>query len=1394
MTSILRAPAHGDFFRKEWDKFLDRNLPDIVEESTIEVLVGDGRHQVHCVSFKDVTVWPCVTTGAFGRMAYTTPEQCMLQHLTYHAPVTVTCEHRTTFCNEAGEQERSTLRTYRELELFRIPQMVKGGWFIVNGQEKTIVPQLKLRANHVFVFPGKRFEYVAEIRSLHPTKFRSTSTLRIGWKGGIVIILPFLFKSATMPLEIGLSSIFTLLRCEEPLLLFRRADVRAVVEESLRSDPLHGQPLEEVLKWVGRAGTTESTNEKRRKYLSHILHNETLPHLGMRGADENVWGRKATFLSKMVRRLVLVVLGEQPHTDRDSVTVQKVVGPGALTSNLFRQVFRQFTKTLHTQISKNLNAGKVQVCINDYIQPARLTNNIEYHFRTGNWSLTKDMNMGMVQQVSRMNRISTLSQLGRVNTPINKQNSKNPVPRMLHHSNFGIFCACETPEGVGCGLTKNLTLFCVVSVGLSRPFVFHERVQALFPERDLHPFPLFVDGVPTSSVPDMEAARQRLVSLRRNAWLGPQTSVYVDRYEEVLHVRTCAGRMLRPLVVAERLEALNRAIPGPRMLQRMVDAGVVEYLDKNEEEAHARVGVTHLEIHGLAILGMAAALIPFSEHNQAPRNIYQSSMGKQAIGAPLVGKRADLHAFYLNYLQRPLVRSRVSHGPLQTPGIEAIVAIFPYSGQNQEDAIVVNKSAVDRGFGWKTYVHTTTVTCSKTKGEMEFFGAPPEGGLVKGRKHANYENLDTDGFPQVGAKVQANDVIVQKYMATVEIDENGKQSEFFRDRSVLVKQGEEGTVEDVILTTNGKNEAMVHVKLRQTRKPEIGDKFCLTPDHDVLTSKGWVGVKNVTLEDRVCCLDPSNDTISYRRPTEVHLFHCREEPVYHVESQQVDLLTTMDHRMYVKTRSGAKFELTKAKHIVHKRVRYKKASNGLEVFEDPPTVTPKVHHESFLLLVGIWYAEGWVNRQKDGWVTIVQHKPRVQKVVLECCRLLGLHGNTTKCMKVHIYCRPLFELLEPLSVGAIHKSLPDWCFRLSAAHSRVLMKGLMLGDGSWRSWEYFTFSFKLKDDVQSLALHCGWSANVKLRTPYTIDEPLAWQVGIVRKKNSPQVNTKKKHDGIVSYTGTVHCVSVPPDAVFYVRRNGKSVWTGNSSRHGQKGTVGLIVPQEDLPFCPFTGLVPDVCVNPLALPSRMTIAQLLECLLGKWCAGKGKVGDGTAFNPRRVGVEDIALALEAEGFSKYGKQVMCNGKTGEALPAKVFIGPTFYQCLKHLARDKVYSRDKRLGVTALNRQPPEGRKKKGGLRFGEMERDCVCAHGAAMFLNDRLFTSSDKYEVPVCETCGSLACPAPNQAYGQSMYTKARCVQCPGSTVRMAKIPYATKTLIQELGGMGVGVSLKLNH
>ncbi|CAG8592550.1 13222_t:CDS:10, partial [Ambispora leptoticha] len=190
-----------------------------------------------------------------------------------------------------------------------------------------------------------------------------------------------------------------------------------------------------------------------------------------------------------------------------------------------------------------------------------------------------------------------------------------------------------------------------------------------------------------------------------------------------------------------------------------------------------------------------------------------------------------------------------------------------------------------------------------------------------------------------------------------------------------------------------------------------------------------------------------------------------------------------------------------------------------------------------------------------------------------------------------------------------------------------------------------------------------------------------------------------------------------------------------ASRHGQKGTIGITYRQEDMPFTA-EGITPDLIINPHAIPSRMTIGHLVECLLGKVSTLTGSEGDATPFT--EVTVEAISASLRSQGYQSRGFEVMYNGHTGRKLAAQVFLGPTYYQRLKHMVDDKIHSRA-RGPVQILTRQPVEGRSRDGGLRFGEMERDCMISHGTAMFLKERLFDASDAYRVHVCDICGLMA-------------------------------------------------------
>ncbi|PNH08349.1 DNA-directed RNA polymerase II subunit RPB2 [Tetrabaena socialis] len=233
-----------------------------------------------------------------------------------------------------------------------------------------------------------------------------------------------------------------------------------------------------------------------------------------------------------------------------------------------------------------------------------------------------------------------------------------------------------------------------------------------------------------------------------------------------------------------------------------------------------------------------------------------------------------------------------------------------------------------------------------------------------------------------------------------------------------------------------------------------------------------------------------------------------------------------------------------------------------------------------------------------------------------------------------------------------------------------------------------------------------------------------------------------------------------------------------SSRHGQKGTMGMNFRMEDMPFTA-DGLVPDIIVNPHAIPSRMTIGQLMECILGTACVAYGAFGDATPFTGTTV--EHIGDLLQKAGHSRMGNHVLYNSRTGEQITTTIFMGPTYYQRLKHMVEDKIHSRSSNGPVVLLTRQPAEGRARDGGLRLGEMEIECQWSHGMLHFLKERFMECSDNYRVFTCRKCGMIAVCNPDKKIFS-------CRACKNITsFAEVRLPYACKLLLQEIQTMGSG-------
>ncbi len=597
----------------------------------------------------------------------------------------------------------------------------------------------------------------------------------------------------------------------------------------------------------------------RRMYAQdalEALRSVILTHVPVEGLN---FRPKALYVAYMVRRVLTALHDPSLVDDRDYVGNKRLELAGQLLSLLFEDLFKKFNRDVKMTIDKTLKKPARTEAFDAFnilqVHANHITQGMNRAISTGNWDLKRFRmkRAGVTHVLSRLSYISALGMMTRITSQFEKTR-KVSGPRALQPSQFGMLCPSDTPEGEACGLVKNLALMTHITTDDEEDpvrrlvFILGAQDIAAVNGKDLYgggAYIVFINGTPIALTRLPRQFLDAFRKLRRLGRISEFISIFINHHHNAVHIATDEGRICRPLIVVEKRKSKVTA-KFLRMLRTgMIDfdgflsRGLVEYLDVNEEndsniavyEPEINDATTHLEIEPFTILGAVAGLIPYPHHNQSPRNTYQCAMGKQAIGAIAHNQflRIDSLLYLMVYPQQPMVKTRtielIKYDKLPA-GQNATVAVMSYSGYDIEDALVLNKASCDRGFGRCQVFRKYATTLRKyPNGTEDRVGDRYEENGAPIKKHAL---LDEHGLAQVGEKVSSGEVYIMKQVP-MNANASGLGSDYgtngFRDTPMTYRLPDPSYIDKVMISVTEADHRLIKVQTRQTRRPEIGDKF-----------------------------------------------------------------------------------------------------------------------------------------------------------------------------------------------------------------------------------------------------------------------------------------------------------------------------------------------------------------------------------------------------------------------------------------------------------------------------------------------------------------------------------------------------------------------------------------
>jgi DNA-directed RNA polymerase beta subunit/DNA-directed RNA polymerase beta' subunit len=678
-------------------------------------------------------------------------------------------------------------------------------------------------------------------------------------------------------------------------------------------------------------------------------------------------------------------------------------------------------------------------------------------------------------------------------------------------------------------------------------------------------------------------------------------------------------------------------------------------------------------------------------------------------------------------------------------GTNLRAGFMPYKGYNFDDGIVVSESAAKKLTSEHLHRHSLERDIAHILDKKKFQAYMPTA-----MNKAQYDKLDEEGVVLPGTVIMPGDTLIAALRASndPERKEDIELSKLhksivrpYKDSSIKWDSDYPGIVKEVVKV--GKN-VSVHVK---TEEPlEIGDKLCYAEDHELLTSTGWKGVKDVVITDLICSLNPETDEIEYLPPAKVVSYDCIDDDLYVLDTTQVSMAVTMEHKTYAKLRSSARHELLPVSSIKGKRYRLKMhgkwTGTDASVFTFPalqvkagqggrgtrwlPAIDMPM--DTFLMLLGMFLSEGNVySGNGDHYIEICQIKQPSRSHAEEALHSAGI-GFTNTPEKLRIHGKQLYEYFVQFG-HAPNKYVPDWVFQLPPKRLRVLYKWLMWGDGYEKGSvdRYTSVSSQLADDIQRLLLHLGLAGRVITEPGYRgsikgveYDFKTRYRVQVIKSKLEPTINHghAKKQNGqeeqITKYTGKVYCVALPRNHVLYTRRKGKVHWSGNTGRHGNKGIVTYIVQDHDMPHTK-DGRPIEILLNPLGVTGRTNLGQVLEVAAGKIAEKTGKVYTVKNFAPGTDLHAQVTADLEKSGLTD--KEEVIDPSTGKTM-GDVLVGPMHVLKLHHQVEKKLSSRAGGTGYAYDKNMIPKGGGPQGAKSLGTLGLYSMLAHGAVANLRE----------------------------------------------------------------------------